>query len=72
MVVELANRPIRVLFAPVLGIEYPIVISMKTNGYKQLMDIPGCASIPQFHLLAVGVPLLCQCLDINLLGGIGG
>ena len=34
--------------------------------------VPGCASIPRFHLLMAGVPLLCQCLDIDLLGGIGG
>ncbi len=67
MPVELANSAIRVLFAPVLSIELPVVSLVKTPSYKGLTNTPGCASIPQTHLLHVGEPLLDQCWDIIML-----
>ncbi len=67
MPVELTNSAIRVLFAPVLSIELPVVSLVKTPSYKGLMNTPGSASIPWTHLLHVSEPHLDQCQDIVML-----
>ena len=67
MFVELANGAVRVLFAPVLGIELPVVSLVKSHSYEGQTNTPGCASIPRTHLLRAREPLLHQCPDIDML-----
>jgi hypothetical protein len=65
--IEFANGAVRVLFAPVLGIELPVVNLVKSYGYKGITNTPSCASIPRMHLFRAGEPLLRQCPDIVML-----
>jgi hypothetical protein len=44
--VELANGAVRVLFAPVLGIELPVVSLVKAHGYEGKTNTPGHRALP--------------------------
>ena len=56
MPVELTNSTVWVLFAPVLGIESPVVCLVKSQSYNGLTNIPGCASIP-WRIFSVLAPV---------------